>query len=95
MREFLLLQSLIGATLIVVRGTLFRRVRAVWPAMLGCSQCFGFWIGAAGASIVSLGYGRWCDMAILGCAVSLLAMATDIVLMRLADGPAEADKQRR
>lgn len=97
MRDFLLLSALIGATLIVVRGTIFRRMRAVWPAFLACSQCVGFWVGvgAGATSIVSLGYGRWFDTALMGCAVSALAMVTDIVLLKIADGPAEAEEQRR
>ena len=51
MNAVILLAALIGATLIIVRSTVMRRVRAIWPALLGCSQCTGTWIGAvAGVS---------------------------------------------
>jgi len=83
--------ALIGATLILVRGTLFRRVRSVWPALLECSQCTGFWVGAAaGASgIVSVGQGRAIDAAIVGSATSFLAMVADAVLLKLLGDPSE------
>ena len=94
MNHLLLLAALVGATLIVVRGTIFSRVRAIWPALLACSQCVGFWVGVAGShlrdgSLVSLSRGWWIDAIVMGCAVSVISMATDIVLLKIADGPAE------
>jgi len=85
------LLSLIGATLLVVRGTIFRRVREAAPSLLGCSQCFGFWVGAiaGGFGLLSFDHGRVLDTFAVGSTVSLLAMSSDIVLCKLAGGPAE------
>jgi hypothetical protein len=94
--QAVLLAALIGATLIVVRGTILSRLRKVWPQFFECSQCVGFWIGAlaGGTSIVgSFERGWWFDALALGCAVSVVSMGTDIVLLKLADGPGE--EQRR
>jgi len=70
MNEVLLLSALVGATLIIVRGTILRRVRVLWPALLGCSQCTGTWVGiVAGATgIVSVGHGRVVDAIVVGIA---------------------------
>jgi len=91
MNDVLLLSALIGATLIVVRGTIMRRVRAVWPALLGCSQCSGFWVGViAGASgIVSVGRGRVVDAIVVGAATSFLALVADAILLKLLGDPSE------
>lgn len=87
--------ALIGTTLLVVRGTVFRPIRAVWPALFGCSQCFGTWVGAAaGASgLVSAGHGRILDAVIVGAATSFLALAADAMLLRLLGEP-EPDIER-
>jgi hypothetical protein len=84
-----LLISLVGATLIVVRGTIFRPVRRIWPALLECAQCTGTWIGAAaGASgLVSTGHGRIIDAIIVGAATSFLALLADAVLLNLLEEP--------
>ncbi len=89
MNSVLLLSALIGATLIVVRGTLFRRVRLLWPALLRCSQCTGTWVGlVAGASgIVSVGHGRILDAIVVGAATSFLAQAADAVFIHLLGEP--------
>ncbi len=80
----------IGATLIVVRGTIFNRLRPFWPAMFACSQCTGFWIGAAlGASLGAAEIVK--NVFVYGCVVSVLSLATDIVLCKLAGGPAEEE----
>ena len=87
-----LLCALVGATLIIVRGTIFARIRRnVLPSLLGCSQCVGFWVGfAAGAwNYPVLSASRWLNAAIVGCIVSFAAMVADIVLLKLADGPKE------
>lgn len=91
MTAFLLTCALVGATLIVVRGTIFRPARRVWPALLGCSQCTGFWVGAAAGAgaVVPLGQGRALDAALVGCATSFLAMAADAVLLKLLGDPSE------
>jgi hypothetical protein len=89
MNSFLLICSLIGTTLIVVRSTLFRRVRRVWPELLGCSQCTGMWIGAgAGASgLITFGYWRPLDAMLVGTATSFLAILADAVLIDLLGDP--------
>jgi hypothetical protein len=46
--------ALIGLTLLVVRGSLLARVRRVWPALLSCPMCLGFWIGAADGTFSGL-----------------------------------------
>lgn len=81
--------ALIGFTLILVRGTIFRPLQARWPALFGCSQCTGTWVGiAAGASgLVTVGHGRVLDAVIVGSATSFLAMAADAVLLRLLGDP--------
>jgi hypothetical protein len=91
MTSFLLLSALVGATLIVVRGTILRRVRAIWPALLECSQCTGTWVGiVAGATgIVSVGQGRVIDAIVVGAATSFLSLLADAVLLKLLGDPGE------
>ncbi len=91
MNELLLICALIGATLIVVRGTICRPVQRLWPALLQCSQCTGAWVGiAAGASgLVSVGRGRVLDAAVVGAATSFLSMAADAILLKLLGDPDE------
>ena len=43
--------ALVGLTLIIVRGTIFRPIRRIWPALLGCAQCSGAWVGMAAGSV--------------------------------------------
>ena len=43
--------ALVGLTLIIVRGTIFRPIRRIWPALLECSQCSGAWVGMAAGSV--------------------------------------------
>ena len=85
MRDFLLISALVGATLIVVRGTIFQPLQRRWPALFGCSQCFGTWVGfaAGGSGVVSVGCGRAIDACIVGAATSFLAMAVDAVFLKL------------
>lgn len=85
MSGLLLVSALVGATLIVVRGTIFAPVRRLWPALLGCSQCTGAWVGiAAGASgLVSVGRGHLVDAIVVGSATSFLSMAAEAVLLTL------------
>jgi hypothetical protein len=92
----LLLTALVGATLIVVRGTICQPIRRIWPALLACAQCAGVWVGAAaGASgLVSVGRGRVLDAIVVGSATSLLAMAADAVLLKLLGEPSEGDRAR-
>ena len=91
MNSVLLLSALVGATLIVVRGTICRPIRQLWPALFQCSQCTGAWVGvAAGASgIVTVGQGRAIDAIVVGAATSFLAMVADAVLLKLLGDPEE------
>ena len=86
---FLLLSACIGATLILVRGTIFQPLQRLYPPLLGCSQCVGFWVGAvAGAAgLVTTGHGRIVDALVVGCATSFLAMAADALLLTLLGDP--------
>jgi len=81
--------ALVGATLILVRGRLLAPVRALWPSLLGCAQCAGFWVGAvAGAvGLTELGPGRFMGALLGGCAVSVLGLLTDAVLLKLLGDP--------
>jgi len=83
--------ALVGATLILVRGSILAPVRKLWPALLGCAQCTGFWVGAAAGA---MGFG-WADPSrvlsalFAGCATSVLALGTDAALVRLLGDPHE------
>lgn len=81
--------ALIGATLLVVRSTIFAPVRRHWPALLGCAQCSGTWVGiVAGATgLATTGRGRAIDAVIIGCATGFLALLADGVLLRLLGDP--------
>lgn len=87
----LLIFALIGATLLIVRSTIFAPIRRLWPSLLGCAQCTGTWVGAvAGASgVVVTGHGRALDAVIVGAATSFLSLLADAVLLRLLGDPAE------
>lgn len=89
MTDLLHVAALVGATLIVVRGTIFRPVRAIWPALLKCSQCTGAWVGvvAGAAGIVSAGHGRIVDAVVVGAATSFLAQAADAMFIHLLGDP--------
>jgi len=90
--------ALVGVTLILVRGAIFARLRALWPALLECTMCTGTWVGiAAGASgIVTVAevpgpvFLAHATRALLaGCAVSVLSLLTDAVLLKLLGDPDE------
>ena len=46
---------------------------------------------AGGAGIAPLGHGPWLDAFLVGCAVSVLSMLTDGVLMKILGDPHEGD----
>lgn len=87
----LLILALVGTTLIVVRGTIAAPLRKLWPALLGCAQCAGWWVGAAaGASgVISTGHGRLLDAVIAGGAASVASLITDALLLKLLGDPKE------
>lgn len=83
--------ALVGTTLIVVRGTVFRPLQKLWPALFQCAQCTGAWIGAfAGAGeIVQTGHGRALDALIVGAATSFMSLLADAMLLKLLGDPNE------
>jgi hypothetical protein len=83
--------ALVGVTLILVRGTIFRSIQRRWPGLFRCSQCAGLWVGAAAgaAGIAPLGHGRLVDAALIGAATSCLSMGVDAVLLNLLGDPDE------
>ena len=87
--------ALVGLTLLLVRGTIFRSLQRRWPALFQCSQCAGMWVGlAAGAGgIVSAGHGRAVDAVLAGAATSVLSLAADAVLLKLLGDPNEQERR--
>jgi hypothetical protein len=79
----------IGATLILVRSVIFRRVRRIWPELLQCSQCMGFWVGAA---IGLAQRSTPTDWILYGCATSFLSLLAEGVLSKLLGDPDEQEK---
>jgi hypothetical protein len=91
MNDLLTLSALVGATLIVVRATLLRPLQRLWPALFGCSQCVGTWVGivAGAAGVVPTGRGRLLDAIVVGAATSFLSMLADAILLWLLGDPKE------
>jgi hypothetical protein len=42
------LLACICLTVLIVKGSIFARLRAKWPALLTCPLCLGWWIGLFG-----------------------------------------------
>ena len=86
--------ALVGLTLILVRGTIFGPLQRFYPPLFRCAQCVGTWVGiVAGVNgIAPLGYGRLLDAALVGAATSVLALATDAVLLKLLGDPSDDDE---
>jgi hypothetical protein len=93
MIDFLLACALIGTTLLVVRGTIFKPLQRLLPAFFQCSQCVGAWVGAAagGSGIIQTGHGRILDAIIVGAAASFASMFADAVLLKLLGDPHEGN----
>ena len=91
MTSFLLITALVGATLIVTRSTLFGQTRRLWPALLGCSQCVGLWVGVAVGASGLVAPTRYClvNALIVGASASFSALLADGVLLRLLGDPDE------
>lgn len=85
--------ALVGTTLIVVDSTLFRPIQKLWPALLKCAQCAGFWIGAAGGAsgLLDVGHGRVVNAFIVGTGTSFLSLLAYAVLVNLLGEPKESD----
>lgn len=85
----LALIGLIGITLIVVRGSIFKRLQQWQPKLFRCAQCSGAWIGAAAGviGVTQTGHGRAIDALITGGAISFLAMLADAILLWLLGDP--------
>jgi len=71
--------GLVGATIIFVWSPLFAKVRSLYPAMLSCAMCVGFWVGLLG-SLAELGWSAPIAHFFVACTVSLAAYATHLAL---------------
>jgi hypothetical protein len=93
MIDFLSACALIGTTLIVVRSTALRFIQRLWPAFFQCSQCVGFWTGAAagGSGLIQTGHGRILDAFVVGAASSFASMFADAVMLKLLGDPNEGN----
>ena len=86
--------ALVGATIIITRGTIFARLQTSWPKFFTCSMCVGFWIGAVSMLVLRPGSKTWestVDFFLDGCSISLLALAVDAVLLKLLGDPNDKD----
>lgn len=93
--------ALVGATIIITRGTIFSRVQKFWPHFFTCSLCVGFWIGAVSMLALRHGSGAsaghsltwWAiaDFFLDGATVALLSLASDAVLLKLLGDPEQKD----
>lgn len=83
--------ALVGLTLIIVRGTIFRPLQRLYPPLLQCAQCTGAWIGigACALGLTTFDAPRVVDEILVGGAVSLLSMGVDAVLLKLLGDPTE------
>ena len=84
--------ALVGLTLILVRGTIFRPLQRLYPPLFRCSQCAGFWVGAAAGArgLAAFGHGPVTDAVLAAGATSVLSLAADAVLLKLLGDPSEA-----
>lgn len=91
--------ALVGLTLILVRGTIFRALQRLYPPLFRCSQCVGMWVGLAAGAIGIAPLDRWSigsavservfDAVLVGAATSILSLAADAVLLKLLGDPSE------
>ncbi len=75
--------GLVATTIIFVWSSLFEKVRAIYPKMLKCAMCCGFWIGLGGSLIRRGLYADRLDHFYTATAVSLLSFATFLILERI------------
>lgn len=87
------LLALVGATLILVRGTIFRPLQRLWPALFRCAQCAGVWVGGvAGATgLVDTGQHFVISALFVGAATSGAALLADAVLLHLLGAPGDKE----
>lgn len=83
----MILIALVGATLLLVRSTIFAPLRRLWPALLGCAQCTGFWVGVGASWLAPTGHAWSLNAVIVGAATSFLALLADAVLLHLLGDP--------
>ena len=55
----MMLLACICLTVLVVKGTIFVRLRARWPVLLTCPLCLGFWVGLLGCMLAHVTTPAW------------------------------------
>jgi hypothetical protein len=71
------------ATIIFTWGSLFERLRALYPKMLNCPLCCGFWIGLGGHVLRYKMQTVVVDAFYSACVTSVLALGLSLVFDRL------------
>ena len=83
--------ALVGATIIITRGTIFRGLQQGRARVFfACSLCMGFWVGAVTMLVlrpVSTPWGSFVDFVLDGSSIALLSLAADAILIRLLGEP--------
>ena len=86
--------GLIGITIIFTWSPLFTRVRRVYPKMLECAMCVGFWVGVFDTILTNL-HAPWWAYVLHGGTVSVLAFAASLTLERLQASPRDEEEKVR
>jgi len=82
----LLFLGAVGATIIFVVSKAAAPVRNLWPDLLSCALCSGFWIGLGVGTVeyAELSFWTWGGHAVLyGCSVSVVSYTLYAVLYKL------------
>lgn len=97
MNALLHMLAMIGITLIIARGTLFKPVQRFWPALFRCAQCTGMWVGiiAGSSGVVTAGHRIFLDAVIVGGATSFSSMLADAILLNLLGAPSESNSRTK
>lgn len=74
------------ATIIFTWGSIFEKLRALYPKMLNCPLCCGFWIGLGGHLLRHQLQTKPLDAFLCACVTSVLAFTISIVYDRLLAG---------
>ena len=90
----LYLAGAVGAVLVVTQSHITKKLRDLYPPLLGCPMCFGVWTGwGCGAALVARPYlgamGAVLDAAACGGVVSLASFAVFMFLRKLSPGSFE------